>query len=125
MSKLLEEIVELKGSEVGRLAESRIRKFKAAGKKTKEKIFQELCFCILTANFQAERSMKIQEEIGDGFITLPKPRLAKKLKSLGHRFPNTRAAYIVEARKHMSIDNAIPQVQQWLTWWIGDFGPRD
>jgi len=30
-------------------------------------------------------------------------QIAKKLKDLGHRFPNTRAKYIVEARKRKTL----------------------
>ena len=53
----------------------------------------------MTANFQAEKSIFIQKEIGDGFLNLSEKKLAEKLKKLGHRFPNTRAKYICEARK--------------------------
>jgi len=43
--------------------------------------------------------IKCQKEIGNGFRTLPKKKLAAKLKSLGYRFYNRRAEFIVEARK--------------------------
>ena len=77
-----------------------MKEFRENGKKPFNEIFKELCFCILTANFNAERAIKIQEEIGDGFLTLPEHQLAKKLRTLGYRFPNTRAKYIAEARQH-------------------------
>ena len=35
-----------------------------------------------------------------GFLTLSEEDLAKKLSALGHRFPNTRAKYIFEAREY-------------------------
>lgn len=63
-----------------------------------DEIFNELCFCILTANFNAKRSIEIQKKIGGGFCSLCEIDLAKKLKELGHRFPNMRAKFIVEAR---------------------------
>ncbi|MEM3018977.1 MAG: N-glycosylase/DNA lyase, partial [Candidatus Bathyarchaeia archaeon] len=69
-------------------------------KKESTDIFKELCFCILTANFNAEKSIKIQEKIGDGFLNLSESQLAERLKELGHRYPNTRARYIVLARKY-------------------------
>ncbi len=72
--------------------------FKAAGRKNSDTIFNELCFCLMTANFNAARSIKIQKEIGKGFHHLPERQLAKKLKMLGHRFPNTRAKFISTAR---------------------------
>lgn len=97
--KLVRILEELKKSEVGKVIEDRIKEFEENRKKSSEEIFKELCFCILTANFNAERSIKIQEEIDDGFLFLEKEDLEKKLKELGHRFPKTRASYIVEARK--------------------------
>jgi N-glycosylase/DNA lyase len=100
MEGILECAGKLKGTGVKGLVDSRIKEFKKLGEQPSDEIFKELCFCILTANFQAERAIKIQKEIGDGFLTLTKSELEKKLKELGHRYPNTRANYIVEARKH-------------------------
>jgi N-glycosylase/DNA lyase len=97
---LLTEIRALKRGPVGRCVDARIREFAAAGRRDGDSIFKEMCFCLLTANYTAERAITIQARIGDGFITLPRAGLARKLKSLGYRFPNARAAYIVEARKH-------------------------
>jgi N-glycosylase/DNA lyase len=89
-----------KKGKVRKLVNTRIKEFKKIGKKSNNnEIFKELCFCILTANFNAERSIKIQKEIEDGFLTLSELQLEKKLKDLGYRYPN-RAKYIVEARKY-------------------------
>ncbi|MEM2110567.1 MAG: N-glycosylase/DNA lyase [Candidatus Bathyarchaeia archaeon] len=101
VEKLLKSIEKLKQNMVKEQVDARIKELKDIGKKPFNEIFKELCFCILTANFNAEKSMKIQMEIGDGFLLLSKSKLAEKLKSLGYRFPNSRAKYIVEARKHM------------------------
>jgi len=97
--KLLSQLKKLKNSEVGKLVAKRISEFEKI--KSKVKIFQELCFCILTANFNAERAIKIQESIGKGFLEFSKQKLASLLKKLGHRFPKTRASYIIEARKFL------------------------
>jgi len=102
MKVLLFSITSLKNSETKKLIDSRINEFSKFKNKTCNDIFNELCFCILTANYSAEGAIKIQNTIGTGFISLPKPKLAKKLKSLGYRFPNKRAEYISEARKHKS-----------------------
>lgn len=75
--------------------------FKQFGEKPGSEFFKELSFCLLTANFNAKRSMEIQRVLGNGFLTLTKKELAKKLKILGHRFPEARAKYIIEARKHL------------------------
>jgi len=58
-----------------------------------------MCFCLLTANFNAEKSINIQNKIGKYFCTDSKEELSKKLKVHGHRFPNTRAGYIKESIK--------------------------
>jgi N-glycosylase/DNA lyase len=100
MDKLLAGIQGLKGSNLRQKIDSRIREFEAAGKQGSKSLFSELCFCLLTANFNAERAIKIQQAIGNGFSLLPQKQLAARLKELGHRYPNARAAYIVEARRH-------------------------
>jgi N-glycosylase/DNA lyase len=61
--------------------------------KKNKNLFSELCFCILTANYSASGGIKIQKSISN-FSALSEDKLAKKLKRLGHRFPNTRANYI-------------------------------
>ncbi|MEE9322979.1 MAG: N-glycosylase/DNA lyase [Candidatus Aenigmarchaeota archaeon] len=100
MKGILETIGNLKESDFREKVDSRLMDFKKVGRGSNEDIFKELCFCILTANFNAERGIKIQEEIGDGFLTLTKAELAKRLKELGHRYPKPRTGYIIEARKH-------------------------
>lgn len=90
-----------------------MKEFESVRKFGKERIFSELCFCILTANFNAERSISIQNKIGEGFLTMSKKDLAKKLKELGHRFPNTRAEYIVLARE--KINEILEQVRSGKT----------
>jgi len=80
----------------------RMREFSSLGK-SPEKIFSELCFCILTANFRADRAIEVQRQLGEGFSTLPKAELAKKLKKLGCRFHTNKAGYMAEARKHASV----------------------
>jgi N-glycosylase/DNA lyase len=63
-------------------------------------LFEEMCFCILTANFTAEGGIKIQQNLEDGFKSLTKDELVKALRVFGYRFPNTRANYIVENREY-------------------------
>ncbi|MBO3768018.1 MAG: N-glycosylase/DNA lyase [Candidatus Brockarchaeota archaeon] len=87
--------------EIGKKVSKKLIEFEEVRKKGEKEIFKELCFCILTANFTAKGGIRIQEAIGDGFLTFSKEELEDKLKSLGHRFPSTRAEYIFEARKHI------------------------
>jgi N-glycosylase/DNA lyase len=83
--------------EVGNSVRGRMAEFERAGM-DEDGLFEELCFCILTANFSAEGGIRIQEAIGDGFLKLSERELSKRLEELGHRYPRARAKYIVEAR---------------------------
>jgi N-glycosylase/DNA lyase len=100
MKDLLEAIERLRKSEIAYLIDSRMREFEEKGAQTSNEMFKELCFCILCANYNAERGIKIQEEIGEGFLTLQKSKLTRRLRQLGYRYPETRARYIVEAREY-------------------------
>lgn len=86
----------------------------------------------MTANFNAERSIKIQNKIKGGFHKLSLEELSKRLKELGHRFPNTRAKFVVEARKHkkviLKILNEISEdqiVREWLAKNIKGLGYKE
>lgn len=99
MPKLVEEIEKLKNSPIKEVVDNRIKEFESFGKKKQEEVFSELCFCLLTANFQAEKCVQIQHEMARDFEIVPKEELAKKLKEIGHRFWPQRAERIVEARE--------------------------
>jgi len=131
MKKLLEDIEQLKKSQIKNIIDNRIKEFKQNRKKSNKEIFKELCFCILTANFNAKRSIEIQNKIDDGFLNLSESKLSKKLSEYGHRFPNTRAHYIVEARKYKdSLKDIInsenkDQLREWLVKNIKGFGYKE
>jgi N-glycosylase/DNA lyase len=94
MDELINKITNYKNSGIGQIVDSRIKEFKEIGKKSNDEIFKEMCFCILTANFDAEKCIKIQKNIGKYFLIDNKDELSKKLKNQGYRFPNIRADYI-------------------------------
>jgi N-glycosylase/DNA lyase len=98
MKTLILKINTLK-SEIENKVNQRIQEFSKHINSSSDQIFNELCFCILTANYSAEGGIRIQEAIGNGFLEFNEEELANKLKELGHRFPNNRANYIVEARE--------------------------
>jgi N-glycosylase/DNA lyase len=102
MKKLVFKIKKLKDSELKEIIDKRIKEFENIGK-DKEKVFSELCFCLLTANFVAEKSIKIQNCIGKGFFSFSKEKLSKELKEQGHRFPNKRAEFICLSRNFKDI----------------------
>lgn len=63
MDDLLKKIENTKRSSVGSVIDARIKQFKEVGRNSNDKIFKELCFCLLTANSDAERAIKIQNQI--------------------------------------------------------------
>jgi len=100
MEALIGEIERLKGSDVSKVINERIEEFKRKGESGEDEIFSEMCFCITTANFNAKRSMEMQEKLRKDYCYLPEPELAGKLREMGHRFPEARAGYISGARTH-------------------------
>jgi N-glycosylase/DNA lyase len=98
MRSLIREVENQKRGRVCNLVRARTSEFMELGKKGSDGIFKELCFCLLTANYSAEGGIRIQKEIGDGFLNLPEKELSRRLRELGHRFPEARASYIVGAR---------------------------
>jgi N-glycosylase/DNA lyase len=99
-TSLVNSVQELQKTKVKSLVDSKIKDFKDFKNKRSSSLFYELCFCILAANFNAKRSLYIQNQIKKGFIDLPLPKLKSKLKEFGHRFPNKRSEYIFENRKY-------------------------
>ena len=120
IENLIEKIENLKNNEeIRRKVKRRIKKFREIGK-SKEKVFSELCFCILTANWKAEGAISIQKELSsknikeskETFINISKKRLEKILKTHGHRFHQKRVEYIYLARKkHLNIKRKIDKIK--------------
>lgn len=100
MDKLIKKIKTLKKSNIANIIQHRINEFKSVNKKSSDELFKEMCFCLLTANYNAKKSIKIQNEIGEYFFKDSKDDLSNKLKNFGHRFPNTRAEYICGSLKY-------------------------
>ena len=131
MNNLINKIESLKNSEIEGLVNDRIKEFKKINKKSNDELFKEMCFCILTANFTAEKTIKIQDQIGECFLTDSKTELSKKLKNLGHRFPNTRAEYIVESAKYRNKLEEITQfhdgkkLREWIVRNVKGLGYKE
>ena len=75
---------------------------KPSGKPDNERIFEELVFCILTANTSAVMGMKAVDSARNILTTGTFQEVQNKLKNAGYRFPNARAEYIVETRKRFT-----------------------
>jgi len=131
MDSLIARVEELRESEVASVVGKRVREFERLGRASENKVFSELCFCILTANFNAERTIRIQNEVGNGFSNLSESQLSAKLKGLGHRFPNARAKYIVSARKLKSELKSVlasesgEQLRDWLVSNVKGLGLKE
>jgi len=131
LETVVRSVERLKSSEVSELVAEKMREFKEFGRKGNEVWFSELCFCILTANSTAKLGLKIQGELGDGFLTLPKKELTRRLKELGHRFYNKRADFIVSARKFERMKDIITKfsdvqrAREWLTENVDGIGWKE
>lgn len=131
MKDLIDKIENLKESDISNKINSRICEFKNIDKSSKQKLFSELCFCILTANYNAEKCINIQKEIGDEFLYLSKEDLAKKLSEFGHRFPNFRAKYIADSTKYDDIlkdvvsHSSETEIREWLVKNIKGLGYKE
>lgn len=114
MKNLIKEIENLKKGEIGEIVRQRVLEFEKIGSSSEKDVFSELCFCLLTANFQAEKCIKIQKEIGKskGFEIFSEKELAEKLKKadidFGHNGPkelfllvNVKMSYVKISRKKM------------------------
>jgi len=110
MKKVLQEIKRLQDSDVKTLIDRRMQEFYSFQKASDRSLFSELCFCLLTANWQAEGAIRIQKAMKDKFPTLRKEQLALELRKHGYRFPNVRAAFIEEAQQYK--DNMQSMISQ-------------
>ncbi|MBL7056053.1 N-glycosylase/DNA lyase [Candidatus Woesearchaeota archaeon] len=64
------------------------------------RIFEELCFCILTANTSAEMGMRSIDKIRNLLISGTKEEMKESLEGI-YRFKNLRPMYIVETREKL------------------------
>ncbi|MFH0817805.1 MAG: N-glycosylase/DNA lyase [Candidatus Micrarchaeota archaeon] len=80
--------------EIGPIVDTRVAELKA-----NSDWFSEMCFCLLTANYTADGGIRIQKKAGN-FSKKSLDEIRVLLKECGHRFPNARAAYIHEGKKH-------------------------
>lgn len=94
------ELIELK--ELYKLREfrikSRLEEFSNVLNQSNEKIFEELCFCILTANSSAKSGIKSIENIKHFLIKGSQDQIKEGLVKSNYRFPNKRAEYIIKTR---------------------------
>ncbi|MBI2138137.1 N-glycosylase/DNA lyase [Candidatus Woesearchaeota archaeon] len=111
MRNLISEINALKDSSVGRSVNKRLSDFSSFQKRPAQDWFSELCFCLLTSNSKAKTAWNIQKELDyDGFMALTHEQLSRRIRANKHRFHNTKASFIIEARKHPGIKDVITPI---------------
>jgi N-glycosylase/DNA lyase len=132
LEQLIDQVRQLTKTQVKNIVEERIRSFIENRSKDINKIFKELCFCILAAGYNAEKSLHIQGKIDDGFLKLSEKELAEELRKLGHRYPEARAKYIVKAREKINkLKNTLEilrdckQIREWLVENINGIGYKE
>ena len=119
-----------KDKEIVSKISSRILSFKELNSKGNKEWFSELCFCILTANSKAETAIRIQNELGyTGFISFDKEQISKAIRQNKHRFHNTKANYIIQARKFSNIKDLLPSnelnAREWLSENVNGLGLKE
>ena len=65
-----------------------------------ERIFEELCFCIFTANASAEMGLKAVDAVRNVLINGNAIDMTRRLEGV-YRFNNLRPAYIVHTRNYL------------------------
>lgn len=87
----------------------RLKDFKEVWKESDERIFDELCFCLLTPQSKArsaDRAIKnmIEENV---LLSGRKDQIIKELRIQGIRFPENKTKYIIKARKFFTRNGKI------------------
>ena len=98
MVNLFSKIEELRDGNVRFEVDNRLLQLKK-NSETKDSIFSELSFCMMTANFQAKKCIDIQNKYRKEILSADEDELKKILKDEGHRFWEQRAQRIVLARE--------------------------
>lgn len=82
--------------------ESRLREFKAVYEKGDRAIFEELCYCILTAGSSAKMGMRTIEALRDILHSGSEKELQQRAQAHHVRFWRIRPAYIVQTREYLN-----------------------
>ncbi len=128
MKNIIKEINILeKDKKISNQIKERIKYFQEIGQSKKD-TFLELCFCILTANYQAKKSWEIQDKFKKELLTSNEEELRKILKTAGHRFWPQRAERIVLIRnikKDLSKEIEKVGIRNWLVKNVKGLGMKE
>ncbi len=79
----------------------RLAEFKKAGMQGNRKIFEELCYCILTAGSSARMGMRTIEVLKDIIHSAGEQELQQRARAHHVRFWRLRPSYIVQTREYL------------------------
>jgi N-glycosylase/DNA lyase len=99
-------VLRLKSSYVARkkLIKYRLGEFRNILEKGDDvRIFEELAFCIFAAGASARMAVRSVESVRDVLMRADSQELSTRLKGV-HRFPNSRANYVLHTREWLSKD---------------------
>jgi len=82
-NSLIHKIKNLQKSDVKITITKRIVEFKRIGNSSDNEIFKELCFCLLTANYDAKKAITIQQKMGNVFLIPDLEIIRSNLKIVG------------------------------------------
>lgn len=80
---------------------ARLAEFKAAYRRGDEAIFEELCYCILTAGSSAKMGQRTVDALRDLLLTGSKEDLQRRAGKSRVRFWRVRPAYIFHTREYL------------------------
>jgi N-glycosylase/DNA lyase len=98
----------------------RLAEFRKVYEKGDRAIFEELCYCILTAGSSAKMGMRTVEALKDIIRSGTEKDLQQRARAHSVRFWRRRPSYIVHTREYL--DEACGLKLKWL---IGSFDSRD
>jgi N-glycosylase/DNA lyase len=131
MKKLISEIKPVKGKTEKQVKKA-LRELRNNYNLSTEKMFIEMCFCIIVANSSIQKALRAYENIGDNFLKFNKQKLSQALKNYGVRFYNNKAKYIIYSRKllktiHRTISTTSDAfyIRKWLVKNIKGLGYKE
>jgi N-glycosylase/DNA lyase len=86
-----------------RTIENRLAEFRAVFDRGDEAIFEELCFCILTAGSSARMGMRTIAALRDILLTGTEQQLQERAEKHRVRFWRLRPSYIHRTREHLKV----------------------
>jgi len=131
---LVDDVIQLmSNNKVKHEVKERLKEFLLIKNSNEKRWFLELCFCILAANFNAQRAWYLANRLFETGIIFNGTieQIAQLLRNGGHRFWKIRSSYIAEAKKYLgklksTILSMRPEIaRKWLVKNIKGIGLKE